>query len=448
MQAISPSARRKSPSLATLLAIEEAALNQPIQDRAPKPPGLLPKHVQSWLIVGLAVVMVLIMWLTGSKRPQPTTKPGAPITLPPALAEVNEGKIAELQNRIEQLQREQLVAQNALAQQSHVLTGAVEPPIQASAGAAPASERVEDPIEAERKKRNYLSLFASNVALTYRKNPSSAPASTSSEPGIPGPLPAQQTEAVSLAELLRAMPPPTASPQAPALSLSRSGAITSGPEPSSEKKEVNHPAASASGARALAAGKSYVLFEGTILETVLVNRLDGALTGPIECLTTTDTYSHDRQQLLIPAGSRLLGETRKVEAFGTTRLAVLFHRLIMPDGYSVNLDQFKGLNQAGDVGLKDKVNNHYAQIFGVSLAIGALSAAAEAGTGTVLTDSGTDRLRQGFATSTAQSAAQILDKFLNILPTITIREGHRVKVYLAGDLSLPAYANHNMPSDL
>ena len=149
-----------------------------------------------------------------------------------------------------------------------------------------------------------------------------------------------------------------------------------------------------------------------------------------------------------PAGSRLLGETRKVEAFGTTRLAVLFHRLIMPDGYSVNLDQFKGLNQEGDVGLKDKVNNHYAQIFGASLAIGALGAIAEAGTASVLTESGTDRLRQGFGASTAQSSAQVLDKFLNILPTITIREGHRVKVYLAGDLSLPAYPNHDMPSNL
>jgi len=429
-------------------------LNEPIQDKAPKPPGLLPKHVQSWLIVGLAVLMVLIMWLTGSKKPQANSKPGAPITLPPALVEVNEGKIAELQNRIEQLQREQLVAQNALSQQSRILASGGEIPPPPVSGVAPGSERVEDPIEAERKKRNYLSLFASNVALSYRKNPappsqSNAGPATNSEPGIPGALP-PQTEAASLAEFLKAMQPPASpavSTQTPSVSVSRPSATTSAAEPNSEKKEVIHPAAS-SGARATATGKSYVLFEGTILETVLITRLDGALTGPIACLTTADTYSHDRQQLLIPAGSRLLGETRKVEAFGTTRLAVLFHRLIMPDGYSVSLDQLKGLNQAGDVGLKDKVNNHYAQIFGASLAIGALGAVAEAGTGTVLTQSGTDRLRQGFGASTAQSSAQVLDKFLNVLPTITIREGHRVKVYLAGDLSLPAYPNHNMPSDL
>jgi type IV secretion system protein TrbI len=430
-------------------------VNEPIQDKAPTPPGLLPKHVQSWLIVGLAVLMVLIMWLTGAKKPPATSKAGAPVVIPPPLVEVNEGKIAELQNRIEQLQREQLVAQNALTQQTRVLAaGAGETGPAVAPGTQPASEHVEDPIETERKKRGYLSLFASNVALSYRKNPevssrsTAETASTNSELGIPGTPP--QIEAASLAQLLKAMQlpaSPVVPPQVSTLSSSRPSATASPAEPEPEKKEVIHPAA-ASGARATATGKSYVLFEGTILETVLVNRLDGAFTGPIECLVTTDTYSHDRQQLLIPAGTRLLGETRKVEAFGTTRLAVVFHRLIMPDGYSTSLDQFKGLNQAGDTGLRDKVNNHYARIFGASLAIGALGAVAEAGTGSVLTQSGVDRMREGFGVSAAQSSAQILDKFLNILPTITIREGHRVKVYLAGDLSLPAYPNHNMPSDL
>ena len=117
-----------------------------------------------------------------------------------------------------------------------------------------------------------------------------------------------------------------------------------------------------------AAGKTYVLFEGTILETVLINRLDGRLRGPVECLLSTDVYSNDRQHLLIPAGSKLLGETKKVDTFGQTRLAVVFHRVLMPDGYSVSLDQFKGLNQIGDTGLRDQVNNHYLRIFGVSLA--------------------------------------------------------------------------------
>ncbi len=198
----------------------------------------------------------------------------------------------------------------------------------------------------------------------------------------------------------------------------------------------------------MAAGKTYVLFEGNILESVLINRLDGQFSGPIECLLSTAVYSNDRQHLLIPAGSKLLGETKRVDSLGQKRLAVAFHRLLMPDGFSVSLDQFKGLNQIGDTGLRDQVNNHYLRIFGVSLAIGVLGAVAEAGTGNAITSSSTDLMRQGLAGSMAQSSSQILDKFLNILPTVTIREGHRVKVYLSGDLALPDYNNHKMPSDL
>jgi len=163
---------------------------------------------------------------------------------------------------------------------------------------------------------------------------------------------------------------------------------------------------------------------------------------------TTDIYSHDRQQILIPAGTKVLGEAKKVEALGQQRLAVFFHRLIMPDGYSVSLDQFKGLNQIGETALRDKVNNHYLQIFGASLAVGILGGISEAGTGNVFTNSPLDRARAGLGSSLANSSTEILDRFLNILPTVTIREGNRVKIYLSGDLLLPDYAQHTMQPDL
>ena len=435
-------------------------MNEPIQEKAPKPPGLLPKHVQSWLILGLAVLMVTIMWLTGSKKAQPAAKTNAPVVQTPAPLEVNETKIAELQTRIQELQRQQLAAQSALVQQNRLVrdASAESQPGQPSYGGGNApAERAEDPIRAEHAKRKFLSLFASNIALSYRKDKTDAPAratesgSPSSAPesfgSVPGGL-----DATQLAQLLReTQPPALAQPVAqPGTMLSaQTGPATPSPAgQDSAAKEVTNPAAAPTGARNAAAGKTYVLFEGTVLETVLINRLDGSFSGPVECLLTNDVYSHDRQHLLIPAGTKVLGEAKKVEALGQTRLAVAFHRLIMPDGYSVSLDQFKGLNQIGDTGHRDKVNNHYFRIFGTSLAIGALGAVSEAGTGGALTASGSDLMRQGLAQSLAQSSEQILDKFLNIMPTVTIREGHRVKVYLSGDLALPDYVNHKMPSDL
>ncbi len=165
-------------------------------------------------------------------------------------------------------------------------------------------------------------------------------------------------------------------------------------------------------------------------------------------MVTTPVYSHNGQHLLIPAGTRVLGEVHKIENFDQERLAVAFHRFIMPDGYALSLDQFRGLNQIGETGLKDLVNHHYLQIFGVSLAIGAIAGLAEANTNYGANASATDAYRQGVAGSLSQSSLHILDRYLNVLPTFTIREGQRVKVILADDLSLPAYENHEMPNDL
>ena len=430
-------------------------MNDPIQDKAPKPPGLFPKHVQSWLILALAVLMVVIMWLTGGKKQQSAAKGSATVPQQPLPVEVNETKITELQNRIQELQRQQLAAQSAVAQQNRLLAGipADQPAPSGSASNNSSGEHTEDPIKADRKKRGYLSLFASNIALTYRKTGGQAQAeqtATANPPtaqaGVDPTVP--PTEAALVAQMLKdsqiaaSKPTPFASANT---TTQVHGAPVNTVEASRQEKEANNPAAAQAAA---AAGKTYILFEGTILESVLLNRLDGQFVGPVECLLTNDVFSHDRQHLLIPAGSKILGEAKKVDAFGQTRLAVVFHRLVMPDGFSLNLDQFKGLNQSGDSGLRDQVNNHYARIFGVSMAIGALGAVAVGGTSGPLTASGTDLMRQGFAQGTAQSSAQILDKFLNVMPSITIREGHRVKIYLSGDLTLPDYHDHKIPSDL
>jgi type IV secretion system protein VirB10 len=197
-----------------------------------------------------------------------------------------------------------------------------------------------------------------------------------------------------------------------------------------------------------ATGPTYRLFEGTIIETVLLNRLNSSFTGPVECMVTTDLWSHNREHLIIPQGTKVIGEARRVTHIGQDRLAVVFHRILMPDGYSVSLDTFTGLNQIGETGLNDQVNHHYVQLFGVSIALGAISAIASRGTTSAATPSSGDTFRQGFSQQLSQESTQILDRFLNVLPTVIVREGLRVKVYLSDDLSLPAYDRHRMPSDL
>jgi type IV secretory pathway VirB10-like protein len=198
-----------------------------------------------------------------------------------------------------------------------------------------------------------------------------------------------------------------------------------------------------------AIGQPYLLYEGSVLDTVLMNRLDGDAVGPVKVLVSNPLYSHDHQHVIIPEGTVVLGEAKKIGAVGfgqQRRMAVVFHRLIMPDGYSVDLDQFQGLDQIGEAGLKDKVNNHYLQIFGTSIALGVIAGASEITQGGgAITTSGSQAFTNGAAGSVSQSATTILDRFIQIPPTITIREGHRVKVYFAQDLLLPAYSNHTIP---
>lgn len=430
-----------------------------VENKAPKPAGLLPKNTQQLVILGVAVVMVLIMWLTGgTKRPN-----AAPGSAPPAarVQPPNAATVEDFKETIQQQQaatRQPISPSNLARLQAMGLAddvppgGAVLPPPDAGVpqpggvlggGNGQQAPPPSDPVKEDRKKREYLSLFATNVAFTYRKSQEAEQLIGKAVDAAAPPLQGQRQDSLDAqireAEAqLRTLPQPAAA----------TAASTPPQQQSKPESEHPNPDASQPGTFNSFSGKRYVVFEGTVLETLLINRLNGTFPGPVNCLVTNDIYSHDRQHVLIPAGTRVLGEAKKVEAFGQQRLAVFFHRLIMPDGYSVSLDQFKGLDQVGETALRDKVNNHYLQIFGASLAVGILGGIAEAGTGNAFTNSPLDQARAGFGANLANSSLQILDRFLNVLPTVTIREGHRVKVYLSGDLLVPDYAQHSMEPNL
>lgn len=426
-----------------------------VENKTPKPAGLLPKNTQQLVILGVATVMILIMWLGGGAKAKRSSKPAS---ADPQVESASPATVAAFKQAIEQQEptgNQPISQANWKRLQALGLAGdmppggAVVPPPGASApeaggiigAAAGQSSAPPDPIEQDMKKRAYLSLFAPNVAFTYRK---SLQARLASDQAVSQGADGQQLKSNSPANVA-GLP---VSPAAAAGETAHSPYSPEQSQPSGVRAGQTDQGSPAPRRLNSFTGKTYVLFEGTIIETVLMNRLDGSFSGPANCLVTTDIYSHDHQHVLIPAGTKVLGEAKKVDAFGQKRLAVFFHRLIMPDGYSVSLDQFKGLSQTGETALRDKVNNHYLQIFGSSLAVGILGGVAEAGTGNVLTNSAFDQARAGFGASLANSSMNILDRFLNIPPTITIREGCRVNVYLAGDLVLPDYANHTMSPDL
>lgn len=434
-----------------------------ILDRVKRPSGLLPKNTQTYVVLGITAIMVGAIAFSGGGSPSkvaPAAAAKAQAVIDPSLA-----RIQEYRERIDE-QARKLAAEQAQLEQTKQALG-FPAATQANGMGAPAvgngypaymppappvqPQRPEkSAIETEKEKREYQSLFASNIALTYRKGmPSSAadvtttPAATTTAPTpayIPWPYPAS-TVPIAPASAQQVRSDTNSSGTSNPKSVDESG------KEMSVKDDIQREHHPIDPGLQKADGKTYRIFEGTIIETVLTNRLDGSFNGPVNCQVTTDVYSHDLQHVLIPKGSRILGEVRRSDKFGQQRLAVFFHRVIMPDGYSVSLDQFKGLSQIGETGLRDQVNHHYMEIFGVSIAIGALAGLADVNTGYGLNASSLDAYREGFGASLSQSSLRILDRYLNVLPTFTIREGHRVKVILSDDLMLPAYDRHTIPHD-
>jgi type IV secretion system protein VirB10 len=391
---------------------------EPIRDQRTTPRGVLPRHLQTWLMVGLALTILAVILVTGRTSPAPRTGPTAGSPTPRALTP----------DRIQAYQR-QLAEDQARLQRE--LDAAAAAPTNAPAPAAsrgrasrePATATAADPVGDEQRRREYQSLFTDNVAFTRRSGDIK---------GLPPSDAMARSAPIASALSAAATPTAPASPAAaPAAAAGVASAATTAAAP------LN---AAAAASVASAEGKDR-LTEGTVIETVLINRLDGTFAGPVTCLVTTPVYSQDRQRVVIPAGARVLGKAAPVQSWGDTRLAVSFHRLVMPDGHSVTLDQFKGLDQIGDTGLKDQVNRHYLQVFGASIAIGALSGLAQFGTTAGYAPSDFENeYRQAAGASLAASAGRVLDRYLNVLPTITIREGYRIKIYLTADLELPRSA--------
>ncbi|HEX5284369.1 MAG TPA: TrbI/VirB10 family protein [Bryocella sp.] len=194
-------------------------------------------------------------------------------------------------------------------------------------------------------------------------------------------------------------------------------------------------------------GRLYRVFEGTVLEGVVTNHIDGGFSGPIMVSLTTDLYSHDHQQLLLPQGTRLLGDVQSVGNAQQRKMFVTFHRAICPDGFSIEFAKYIGLDQIGTTGLATKVDHGYLMAFAAAAAIGGLGGLAQIGnSGTVLDPS--TQIRNGISEQSAAEGEEVLNHFLNRLPIITLKEGSRARVYIGTDLLIPSYAEHRVDPTL
>jgi type IV secretory pathway VirB10-like protein len=415
---------KQTPEMESQIATPSTDNTAGVRDKRTAPEGVVPKQAQGYVMAGLAVLILMaVMFSKNHAKPAPKEIASSPLA---ASTDMNQRKIQELEQDLSADQRQsqqQARSENTATTLATASTinpatgqpvGTMAPAMQLPPPAEPPRDQVAD----AEKAIAFRARFASNLVTAD---------DGAARPSV-GSLGAEEN-AQAHSSSLPPMPPTQAAPSA---------APTTEAAGKKRAPEVNINSAH---------GQPYVVFEGTSIDTVLVNRLDGKFAGPLKVMVTNPIYSQDRQHLLVPEGTFILGEVQKVSGLGQKRLAVTFHRLLMPDGYSVDLDQFHGLDQAGATGLKDQVNNHYIEVFGASIALGIISGAAEATNANQgYNESGSEAYKAGIASSLSQSSANVLDRFINIPPTITIREGHRIKVYITQDMLLPAYENHTVPS--
>jgi len=184
----------------------------------------------------------------------------------------------------------------------------------------------------------------------------------------------------------------------------------------------------------------YVLQAGSVIEAALITGLRSDLPGQISAQVTANVYdSPSGRYLVIPQGSRLLGEYDSRVAFGQRRLLLAWTRLILPDGRSIVLERQPGTDEAGYAGLEDRVDNHWGRLFRAAGLATLLNIGLE--TGQDGSDEIARAIREGAQDTIGRAGEEIVRRDLQIPPTLTIRPGFPVRVIVTRDLILEPYGD-------
>jgi type IV secretory pathway VirB10-like protein len=224
-------------------------------------------------------------------------------------------------------------------------------------------------------------------------------------------------------------------------------ADSAGGAPSSSQRAAKNPTLSeVTESNPSNSPKPFLLKMGTFLDAVLINKLvSDNYTAPVMAMVDRPYYDPLTQKLLIPAGTRILGKAEAVKYQTASRLAITFDTFQFPNGttFTIKPDE-QALEGLGIFGLQDHVNRHTARILFTAGLVGLLtgwnsSQVQGGGYGPESGYSGTDMMRMQANQSMSRTAEQMLSPFLNAMPTITVDEGHRMKIWISRDIPIDAY---------
>jgi type IV secretion system protein VirB10 len=184
-----------------------------------------------------------------------------------------------------------------------------------------------------------------------------------------------------------------------------------------------------------------VIRTGSVIPATLVSGINSDLPGQIVGQVAQDVYDTPTgKYLLIPQGSRLVGEYSSQVQYGQSRVFAVWQRVVFPDGKALDLGAMPGSSGAGYAGFRDRVNNHYVRIFGSAVMMSAILAGVEMTQNKQDYTQGSNQQRMADALSESLGRvlggvmAEMLSKNMSIAPTLEIRPGYRFNVMLVKDL--------------
>jgi len=182
----------------------------------------------------------------------------------------------------------------------------------------------------------------------------------------------------------------------------------------------------------------HVVQSGSIIPAALITGIRSDLPGQITAQVTQNVYdSPTGRILLIPQGSRLIGEYDSDVAAGQNRVLLAWDRLILPGGHSILLDRLPGADAAGMAGLEDRTDYHWGNMLKAAL----ISTLLGAGTELVASDDSdlVRALRFGTQDTVNQTGRQVVQRQLNVPPTLTVRPGFALRIIVTRDLVLEPF---------
>ncbi len=185
------------------------------------------------------------------------------------------------------------------------------------------------------------------------------------------------------------------------------------------------------------AASPYVVQAGTVIPAALLTGIQSDLPGQVTAQITEHVYDTPTGNfLLIPQGSRLIGQYDSQISFGQKRVLLVWNRIMLPDGKSIVLERQQGADAQGFSGLEDEVDYHWGQLFRAAVLSTLLGVGTEIGSSDDENEIA-KAIRESAQDTASDVGRQIVRRQLNIQPTLAIRPGFPVRVIVKRDMVMP-----------